>query len=92
MPAVLITVFTLLARYFIARLLVGAGLTVVTFTIINFYVNQLKDMLQGYLYNLPSNLFYIIDLTNFDFYVSTVISAYSLAITIKSAKVFIGKA
>ncbi|MCK4109421.1 DUF2523 family protein [Acinetobacter radioresistens] len=92
MPAVLITVFTLLARYLIARLLVGAGLTVITFTVINSYVNQLKDMLQGYLYNLPSNLFYIIDLTNFDFYVSTVISAYSLAISIKSAKVFIGKA
>jgi len=92
MPAVLITVVTLLARYLIARLLVGAGLTVVTFTVINTYVNQLKDMLHGYLYNLPSNLFYIIDLTNFDFYVSTVISAYTLAISIKSAKVFIGKA
>ena len=92
MPAVLISVVTLLARYLIARLLVGAGLTVVTFTVINTYVNQLKDMLQGYLYNLPSNLFYIIDLTNFDFYVSTVISAYTLAISIKSAKVFIGKA
>lgn len=92
MPAVLISVVTLLARYLIARLLVGAGLTVVTFTVINTYVNQLKDMLQGYLYNLPSNLFYIIDLLNFDFYVSTVISAYTLAISIKSAKVFIGKA
>jgi len=92
MPAVLIAVLTLLTRYFIARALVGAGLTVITFTVVNSFVNQLKDMLHGYLYNLPASVFYVVDLLNFDFYLSAVISAYSLAISIKSAKIALGKA
>lgn len=92
MPALIASVLTVLSRYLFARLLVGAGLTVITYTAINSLVDRFKDMLQGYLNNLPQSVVYVFDILNFDFYLSVVISAYSLAITIKSAKIFIGKA
>lgn len=92
MPALIASVLTVLSRYLLARVLVGAGLTVVTYTAINSLVERLKDMLQGYLNDLPQSVVYVVDLLNFDFYLAIVISAYSLAITIKSAKIFIGKA
>ena len=92
MPALIASVLTVLTRYFFARLLVGAGLTVVTYKAINSVVDRLKDMLQGYLNDLPQSVVYVFDLLNFDFYLAVVISAYTLAITIKSAKIFIGKA
>lgn len=92
MPAAIIAIVTLLARTFVARLLVGAGLAVVSFTFINDLVTDLQNRLQGYLNDLPSDVLYVIDLLNFDFYLSVLMSAYGLAISIKSAKMFLGKA
>lgn len=92
MPAVLIAIATLIARHLIARLLIGAGLAVISFTFINGLCAKLENALQGYLYSIPSDFLYIIQALKFDFYLSVVISAYSLAISIKSAKVFFGKA
>ncbi|SUU20111.1 DUF2523 family protein [Acinetobacter haemolyticus] len=88
----LVIILGFLTKYLIARMLVGAGLTIVTYTVLNSYVNDLKDMLHGFFYNLPYSVFFVIDLLNFDFYLSTIISCYSLAMSIKSAKTFIGKA
>jgi hypothetical protein len=92
MPAVLLAIATLITRYFLARLLVGAGLSIVTYSFINNLLTRLQDMLGDYLYSIPSTFVYIIDLLNFDFYVAVLMNCYGLAIGIKSAKVFIGKA
>lgn len=92
MPAVLIAIVTLIARHLIARLLIGAGLAVISFSFINSLCARLENELRGYLYSIPSDFLYIIQALKFDFYLSVVISAYSLAISIKTAKIFIGKA
>ncbi len=88
----LVIILGFLTKFLIARMLIGAGLTVVTYAVLNSYVNELKDMLHGYFYNLPHSVFFVVDLLRIDFYLSTIISCYSLAMTIKSAKTFIGKA
>ncbi|MCH7333807.1 DUF2523 family protein [Acinetobacter modestus] len=92
MQALIIPLLGFLARYLIARALVGAGLTVITYTVLNTFVQQLKDMLQGYLYDIPSQFFFIIQLLRFDFYLSTITSCYMIAMSIKAARTMIGKA
>lgn len=92
MPAFVAPLILFLTRYLIARLLVGAGLTFITFTTINSIVQRLENSLQQYLASLPSSVFYVIDLLQFDFYISVLISCYSMAIGIKSAKIFLAKA
>ena len=92
MPAVIIAIVTLIARHLIARLLVGAGLAIISFSFINGLCSRLESQLRGYLYSIPSDFLYIVQILNFDFYLSVLMSAYSLAISIKTAKVFIGKA
>lgn len=92
MPAILIGIFVGIASRLVARLLIGAGLTLITFNFINGLCERLESMLRGYLYSLPSDFLYIVQTLKFDFYLSVVISAYSIAGSIKSAKVFLGKA
>ncbi|ENV08272.1 hypothetical protein F966_03335 [Acinetobacter higginsii] len=92
MQALLIPLLGLFARYFIARALVGAGLSVITYMVLNSFVQELKDLLQGYFYDIPSNFFYVVHLLKFDFYLSTIISCYTIAMSVKSAKLMIGKA
>ncbi|MFW1838161.1 DUF2523 family protein [Acinetobacter gyllenbergii] len=92
MQALLIPLIGLLARYLIARLLVGAGLSIGTYYVLNTFVMQLKNMLEGYLYGIPSQFLYVIHLLKFDFYLSTVISCYMIAVSIKTAKIFVSKA
>ncbi|WP_033134810.1 DUF2523 family protein [Acinetobacter sp. MN12] len=92
MQALLIPILTLFARYFIVRAITGAGLSVITYMVLNSFVQELKTMLEGYLYGIPSNFFFIIHLLKFDFYLSTIISCYMIAMSIKSAKIMIGKA
>ncbi|MCU4601516.1 DUF2523 domain-containing protein [Acinetobacter bereziniae] len=92
MPAVLIAIFASIASRLIARLLVGAGLTIITFNVINDLIGRLENLMRGYLYSLPSDFLYIVQILNFDFYLSVLMSAYTIAGSIKSAKVFFGKA
>lgn len=92
MPAVILAIVAVISRYLIARLLVGAGLSIISFTFINGLCSRLQNELRGYLYSVPSDFLYLVQILNFDFYLSVVMSAYSLAISIKTAKVFLGKA
>ena len=92
MPALLMTLAGYIISSLIARLLIGAGLSVVTFVFINDLVDQAKNAIQGAFLNLPADALAFIQLYKIDQAISIIISALSIAAYVKTAKAFVGRA
>ncbi|MFU8925342.1 DUF2523 family protein [Acinetobacter puyangensis] len=92
LATVLVPVLTLFLRFFIARILIGAGLTIVTYSFVTYEITRLRNLLDQYLHTLPSNILGYVQTMRFDFYISAVFSAYLIVAAVKGAKVFLGKA
>ena len=56
MPAILVTILSVFARSLIARMLLGAGLTIFTYNFVDDLVLQAQNEMHGLLNNLPSDI------------------------------------
>lgn len=91
MAKLLTFILTSLVSSLIARLLLGAGLSIVTYKFINDLVDQAKFAIGSALHSLPSDVLSFIQLLKIDLCLSILMSAIAIAAYIKSAKIFIGK-
>ncbi|ENV60175.1 MULTISPECIES: DUF2523 family protein [Acinetobacter] len=91
MAKLLTFILTSLVSSLIARLLLGAGLSIVTYKFINDLVDQAKLAIGSALHSLPSDVLSFIQLLKIDLCLSILMSAIAIAAYIKSAKIFIGK-
>lgn len=91
MAKLLTFILTSLVSSLIARLLLGAGLSIVTYKFINDLVDQSKLAIGSALHSLPSDVLSFIQLLKIDLCLSILMSAIAIAAYIKSAKIFIGK-
>lgn len=62
MPAVLIAIFSAVISSLLARLLLGAGLAVFTYTWINDLVSDAQNQMMGLFHNIPSSIFGLISI------------------------------
>lgn len=92
MPAMLLMLAGYVISSLIARLLLGAGLSVVTFYFITDLVDQAKNAIQGAFLNLPADAIAFIQLYKIDQGISIILSALAIAAYVKTAKVFVGRA
>lgn len=90
MPA-LAPFVSLLISSLIFRLFIATGLSVVTFYFINDLVSQAKIQIQNAFYGLPADVLAFVQLYKIDQAVSVILSAYTIAAMIKTAKIAIGK-
>lgn len=91
MPAILIQILVAFAASFFARVLLGAGLTIYTYKLISDLVTKLQNQLSTYLYALPSDALAFIHILKIDFYISALMSAYTIVAFVKATKVFVGR-
>ncbi|KXZ67580.1 hypothetical protein AVENLUH5627_02109 [Acinetobacter venetianus] len=91
MPAILIMILSAIVSSLIARMIFGAGLAILTFNWINNLVDQAVQQMQGFMYNLPADIFGAISILMIPQALSVVMSAIGLVTFIKSAKVVLGK-
>lgn len=92
MQGILIVVISAIVSSLIARMLLGAGLAILSFNWINDLVNDAISAMQGFLYNLPADIIGILSIIMIPQALSVVMSAYGIAAFVRTAKVFIGKA
>ena len=90
MPA-LAALATYLVSSLIFRFFIATGLSVVTFYFINDLVSQAKIQIQNAFYGLPADVLAFVQLYKIDQAVSVILSAYTIAALIKTAKIAIGK-
>ena len=62
MPAILVTILSVFARSLIARMLLGAGLTIFTYNFVDDLVLQAQNEMHGLLNNLPSDIIGLISI------------------------------
>lgn len=91
MPAVLIAVIGAIASSLLAKVLLGAGLAIVSYVWINDLVALAQTEMQGMFYNLPADLVGLLGILKIPQALSVLMSAIGTATFIKSAKVFVGK-
>ena len=82
---------TYLVSSLIFRFFIATGLSVVTFYFINDLVSQAKIQIQNAFYGLPADVLAFVQLYKIDQAVSVILSAYTIAAMIKTAKIAIGK-
>lgn len=92
MPAILIIILTAFASSLVARLLLGAGLAIFTYSFTDDLVAQAQNQMNGLLNNLPSDVLALISILKIPQGLSIIVSALGIAAFIKSSKAFIGKA
>lgn len=91
MQAILIRVLIWFASSLVARLLLGAGLALVSYSFINDLVAQAQNAVGSYIGGLPSDVLGLISLLKIPQAISVVLSAVGIAAFIKSTKLAIGK-
>lgn len=91
MQAILIRVLIWFASSLVARLLLGAGLALVSYSFINDLVAQAQNAVGSYIGGLPSDVLGLISLLKIPQAISVVLSAVGIAAFIKSSKLAIGK-
>lgn len=92
MPAILVVILSAFLSSLVAKVLLGAGLAVVTFYWVNDLVFAAQEQMQGLLYNLPSDVVGLLGILKIPQALSVVMSAIGTATFIRTAKVAIGKA
>ena len=91
MPALLIRILVWFASGLIARVLLGAGLGIFTFTFLNDIMSNLKNAILNAMQGFPADITQILGLLQVDFYISIILSALTMAAFIKSSKLALGK-
>ena len=84
-------VLTSLISSLIARLLLGAGLSIITYSFINDLVDKAKVAIGTAFNSLPSDVLSLLQLLKIPLCFSVIMSAIGIAAFIKSAKIMIGK-
>lgn len=92
MGQIIALVLTSLVSSLIARLLLGAGLSVITFSFINDLVENAKIAVGNAFMSLPNDILSLLQLLKIPLCVSVIMSAIGIAAFVKSAKIIIGKA
>ena len=90
MPYILGIILTSLISSLIARVLLGAGLTLVTFPFVSDLLDQLIQSAQTNLNYLPSFALSFLKLLEVDKCISIILSAVQVLIYVKLAKVIVG--
>jgi hypothetical protein len=88
----LIQILISFAGSLFARLILGAGLSVFTYTQIDSLVADIQMEIGSLLGGLPADLLGLISIMKIPQAISIVISALGLAAFIKASKIFIGRA
>lgn len=92
MPQILIVILISFASSLVAKLMLGAGLTFLSYTIINDLVLQAQGAMSGLLNNIPSDILGILGILKIPQALSIIMSAIGTAAFIKSSKIALGKA
>ena len=96
MPIFLVRLLTWFAGFFvssfIAKLLLGAGLAIFTYSKVDDLVAEAQNRMLGLYGSLPADVLGILGLLKIPQSISVVMSAMALAAFIKMSKTFIGKA
>ena len=87
----LVSILVAFCASFVARIFIGAGLTIFTYKIIFDLVSTLQNKLSDALYSLPADACAYIHILRIDFYISALMSAYGIVAFVKVTKVFVGK-
>lgn len=87
----LISILIAFASSVVARVLLGAGLAIVTYNFVDDLVSMAQNAMGDLLYSLPSDVIGIISILKIPQGLSVIMSAIGFAAFIKSAKVFLGR-
>lgn len=88
----LVQILVYFASSLVARMLLGAGLGIITYGFIDTVMQNLKNALISAMAGFPADIVNIIAILRLDFYLSIVISAMTMAAFIKASKIALGKA
>ena len=88
----IIQILMAFAGSLVARLLLGASLSLFTYDFVDDLVTQAQQEMQGLLGSLPSDILGLVSLLKIPQSLSVVMSALGIAAFIKTAKVYLGKA
>ena len=91
MPVILVNILIYFASSLVARMLLGAGLGIISYNFIDTLMQNLQDALLAALNGFPADIVGIIGLLRIDFYLSIILSAMTMAAFIKSSKIALGK-
>lgn len=91
MPQLLVLILTSFASSLIAKLLLGAGLALISYTFINDLVMQAQNEMLGLYNNVPADIMGIMGILKIPQALSIIMSAIGTAAFIKSSKLALGK-
>lgn len=92
MPAFLLGLLSSLIASFLARILLGAGLTFFTYSFVSRMTDEAKERIAHLMNGLPADVLGIISILQVDASISVILSALSVSAFVKAAKVVVGKA
>lgn len=91
MPAIIVAIAGYIVSSLIFRFFVFTGLSIISFYFINDLVTQAQNAIQNAIWGLPADALAFIKLYKIDQGISVILSAFSIAAYIKTAKAFIGR-
>lgn len=92
MPQMLIVILSAFAAKLFAKLLIGAGLAVLSYMWVNDLVSQAQQEMLGLYSNLPSDILGVLGILKVPQAISIIMSAMAVAAFIKTSKIAIGRA
>mgnify|MGYP003603164091 CR=1 FL=1 len=90
MPAILIKILTMFLGSVVAKVLLGAGLAVISYTFVNDLVAQAQSQMMNLYGGLPSDILGVLGILKIPQALSVIMSAIGTASFIKTAKIAIG--
>ena len=90
MPAILIKILTMFLGSVVAKVLLGAGLAVISYTFVNDLVAQAQTQMMNLYGGLPSDILGVLGILKIPQALSVIMSAIGTASSIKTAKIAIG--
>ncbi len=87
----LISILIAFASSLVARVLLGAGLAIVTYNFVDDLVSMAQNAMGDLLYSLPSDVIGIISILKIPQGLSVIMSAIGFVAFFKAAKVFLGR-
>lgn len=90
MPAILIKILTMFLGSVVAKVLLGAGLAVISYTFVNDLVAQAQSQMMDLYGGLPSDIIGILGILKIPQALSVIISAIGTAAFIRTSKIAIG--
>ena len=90
MPAILIKILTMFLGSVVAKVLLGAGLAVISYTFVNDLVAQAQSQMMDLYGGLPSDIIGILGILKIPQALSVIMSAIGTAAFIRTSKIAIG--